>query len=361
MKSKLIPALTVEAGLKRELRRHLANLGFSKNHDGSLSPPESGKEAIRQLHWPKRVASLERNREFIAAYLPELERCFARGTEIDPGAIRLTLDRVSAGTSEAALFRLASLIWSVPVSGGYGRRLRYLVWDRSNAKLAGIIALGDPVFNLTVRDSYIGWNAQERAERLVNILDAYILGAVPPYNFILTGKAIACLLRTREVYDDFKQTYGTATGLISGVRKNPRLLAVTTSSALGRSSVYNRLRLGDMQYMVPIGYTEGWGHFHIPDHLFDGMRRYLRSLGHGYADKHRFGQGPNWRLRTIRVALKALGFDEAILRHGVRRQVFISELAKNARQVLRGDEDEPDISTLELKPIPVKVARSLHA
>ena len=95
------------------------------------------------------------------------------------------------------------MTWSVPVSNGFGRRLRYLVWDKNNGKLIGLIAIGDPVFNLSVRDNLIGWNAQDRRERLVNIMDAYVLGALPPYNVLLGGKMVACLIRTQKIYKDF--------------------------------------------------------------------------------------------------------------------------------------------------------------
>ena len=86
---------------------------------------------------------------------------------------------------------------------------------------------------------------------------------------------------------------------------------------MGRSSVYNRLNLGGIQYLKPIGYTRGWGHFHIPDQLFLELRDYLREIDHSYADQHRFGQGPNWRLRTTRAGLSELGFKEDLLRHGI--------------------------------------------
>lgn len=82
---------------------------------------------------------------------------------------------------------------------------------------------------------------------------------------------------------------------------------VTTSSSLGRSSVYNRLKLGSQAYLKAIGYTQGWGHFHVPDSLFGELRDYLRKRKHGYEDGHKFGEGPNWRLRTIRAAFDALG------------------------------------------------------
>jgi len=61
-------------------------------------------------------------------------------------------------------------------------------------------------------------------------MDAYVLGALPPYNTLLRGKLVACLIRSSDVY---------------GLREN----------------------------------------------------------GHSYADLHRFGEGPNWRLRTTRAAL----------------------------------------------------------
>jgi hypothetical protein len=141
---------------------------------------------------------------------------------------------------------------------------------------------------------------------------------------LLGGKVVACLIRSREVFDDFKRFYGNTVGIISGKRKRAELLAVTTTSSMGRSSVYNRLRLDGEQYLTPIGYTIGWGHFHIPEHLFEQIRQYLRAKRDPYAGNHQFGDGPNWRLRTIRKALVDLNINESVLRHGVRRDVFLS-------------------------------------
>ena len=71
--------------------------------------------------------------------------------------------------------------------------MRFLVWDTENGKLIGILALGDPVFNLSARDHHIGWTSTQRKKRLVGVMDAYVLGAVPPYSSLLCGKLIACL------------------------------------------------------------------------------------------------------------------------------------------------------------------------
>lgn len=314
--------------------------------DGSLAPPLSSKDTIRALHRDQRKALLKAHRRFIQQSLPKLAFHFANGGEVNPSKIAPRIELINAGTWQSDLFRLASLSWSVPVSAGFGRRLRYLVWDDQNDKLIGLMALGDPVYNLKVRDDLVGWDAQARSKRLVNILDAYVLGAVPPYNMLLCGKLIACLVRSKEVRDDFTRKYGDARGIISRRKKAARLVMVTTSSALGRSSVYNRLKLDGRFYLRPIGFTQGWGHFHIPNSLFAELRSFLRAKGHRYVDGHKFGEGPNWRLRTIRAAFDALGFRPDLLRHGIGREVFACELASNAKSVLRGNAKRPSYVNL---------------
>lgn len=246
---------TREASLKRRLRRHLKSLGFQKTEQGELAPPGTDKDAIRSVHSIQREGRLAANKQFLTAQAANLAGYFASGEDIDPGKIRPVLQRIETESWEGDLFRLASLTWSVPVSSGFGRRLRYLVWDDCNGKLIGIIAIGDPVFNLSVRDNLIDWMVEDHSKRLVNIMDAYVLGAVPPYNMLLGGKLLACLLRTRDIYDDFTKAYGGTTGIISKQEKRARLLAITTSSSMGRSSVYNRLKLDGVEYMTPIGYT----------------------------------------------------------------------------------------------------------
>ncbi|WP_215780719.1 Druantia anti-phage system protein DruA [Paludibacterium sp. B53371] len=335
-----------EANLKRKVREHLQALGFTKSDGGLLQAPGHGKDTIRSLHQHQRDERQLANSQFISRKGKKLFQFFASGKEVNPEKISPVLERISSNTVHGDLFRLAALSWSVPVSNGFGRRLRYLVWDESNGKLIGLIAIGDPVFNLAVRDQYIGWDTHDRSARLVNLMDAYVLGALPPYNALLGGKLVASLLRSRDLYDDFSNVYGRSTGVISNEEKNARLLAITTSSSMGRSSIYNRLKLDGTQYLESIGYTGGWGHFHIPDWLFYELRTYLRDIDHTYADQHGFGQGPNWRLRTTKAALSALGFKDDMMKHGIQREVFICQLANNASKILKTGKGQPDISSL---------------
>jgi hypothetical protein len=354
----VIPLLTVEARLKRSLRNHLHQLGFKRTEKGGLTPPDRSKDSFRQLHRAQLRERLNAERSFIAAQWPLLQNHFANGNEVDPSRVSPRLELIQADTWQSNLFRLAALTWSVPVSQGYGRRMRFLIWDDSNGKLLGLLALADPVFNLAVRDKYIGWTADERRRRLAHILDAYVLGALPPYNMLLGGKLVAALVGTREIRDAFARKYTGVRGVISGQIKPAALVMVTTSSALGRSSVYNRLRLGNYRVFQSVGYTSGWGHFHIPDSLFSTMREYLKACGHPYADNHRYGDGPNWKLRAVRECLRLLGLCTDWLRHGIEREVFVCELAENARSFLLGRSKHPHYGGL---PTVAEVAAAARA
>lgn len=333
----VLPILTLESRIKRKLRQHLKGLGFERDDDGGLKAPSTQKDTLRALHRVQRIEKLACNENFVSSNWRSLGRFFANGVEVEPTKVVPRIERVFSNTWQSDLFRLASLTWSVPVSAGYGRRMRFLVWDKHNEKLIGIFALGDPVFNLRARDNFVGWNLDNRRARLVNVLDAYVLGAVQPYSSLLGGKLVACVTNSLEVQDEFRRAYGATRGIISSKKKDARLTLITTTSSLGRSSIYNRLKLGGRQYFKSIGFTEGWGHFHVPSDLFDLMREFLEIRKHPYASSHGYGDGPNWRLRTVRAVLSLIGLSPDIMRHGIAREVFASELAVNACRVLRGE------------------------
>ena len=181
--------------LSRDIQRHLEAIGLNGNHPHGVL----GKDTVRNIHRFHRKAAQDRIRRALGNKLESLLQEIANGDDVKPETIQPELVEVRSGTRNADLFRFASLRWSIPVSQGYGRRLRYLVKDRANGKLIGLFALGDPVFNLRVRDEWIGWNQADRRERLVNVMDAYVVGAVPPYAELLGGKLVASLVASEEV------------------------------------------------------------------------------------------------------------------------------------------------------------------
>jgi hypothetical protein len=336
MKAKVVALNAREAQLKRKIRAHLKALGFARDEFGRLTPKDLTKDSYRLIHAHQRAEKVAKNATWLVRNQDKLIKHLASGDEVVPARISPALQEISGNSWESDLFRFASLNWRVPVSDGYGRRMRFLVWDENNGKLIGLIALGDAVFNQKARDSHIGWDHHQRGSALVNLMDAYVLGAIPPYSQILGGKLVASLLKTTDVSLAFRRKYSDSIGVISGEKKGARLAAITTSSALGRSSVYNRLKLDGDLILRPIGFTSGWGHFHFSGTLFDDMRQYLADVDDGYAHDFEFGSGPNWKIRLIRKTLERLRMDTSLAQHGFTREMFIAELGSNAIAYLNG-------------------------
>lgn len=251
------------ADLRDRIIRSLRAQGFRVRNGAILPPRELSKERIRELHETAVEHRIERARDGLFRVEKDLLRHIASGHEVDPLRMSPRLVEVLPDSEEELLFRYASLHWSIPVSSGYGRRLRFLVVDDSNGKLVGLIGLGDPVYNLGPRDEWVGWTPSDRKQRLGHVMDAFVLGAVPPYSFLLCGKLVAMLAASDTVRQAFKRKYGGTRSVIRRKRHDGRLALITTASALGRSSVYNRLCFGDRLLYESVGFTKGSGEFHF--------------------------------------------------------------------------------------------------
>ena len=128
MKTGLVIALPGdEAKLKRKVRAHFKRLGFLKAPDGTLMPPKLDKQSYRDMHAHQRDSRLDANRGWIAERSANLIQHFASGAELDVERIRPRIEIVRSGTWQGDLFRFATYHWKIPISEGYGRRLRFLV------------------------------------------------------------------------------------------------------------------------------------------------------------------------------------------------------------------------------------------
>ena len=334
------------AVLRTKVLDHLRGQGFQIAGDRLLGPVDDDKDRLRRLH-ADAVATL---RAGSASTLRHLDERFvhrlAQGDALDPAAVRPALVPVTDRRAfDGLLWRWLSLHWSIPVSSGYGRRLRFLVVDDGHhGKVIGLIGLADPVFALGARDAWVGWDAPTRGQRLANVMDAFVLGAVPPYSGLLGGKLVALLATSTEVRDAFAARYGHRETLISQRDPDARLALVTTTSALGRSSVYNRLTGPDGRLAFQsVGYTVGSGDFHLAGSIYAELAAFAAvNNPTGKTQVHerwRTGGGRN-RRETIQIALDALGLPSRQLRlHGIRRQVFVAPLMANAREYLTGQAD----------------------
>lgn len=333
-------AVMMDETLRHSLIDALLRQGFTLTDNQIVPPDQKDKDNIRKLYAHLRQERLQEAKPWLLSVEENLLAYFADGSEVKPEEIRPRLELVDTRW-KADLFRYASLTWSVPVSAGYGRRMRFLVFDESNGKLLGLFALCDPVYNLKARDQWIGWGVKEKNERLYHVLNAYVLGAVPPYSYLLGGKLIAMLTTSDEVREAFRKRYDKVASIIRGKVRKPHLVLITTTSALGRSSIYNRISFEGRKVFINLGFTKGWGQFHFSDGTFEKIKAFLREKGDPVIDEFKYGGGPNWRFRVIKRCLTHLGLSSDLLKHGVKREIFAAPLAENAREFLRGETSEP--------------------
>ena len=322
--------------LRGRIIRSLRAQGFRIRNGTILPPKELSKEKVRALHNTAVRHRIERARGGLFRKETELLQCIASGSDVVPSRVSPRLVEVKPDSKEELLFRYASLHWSIPVSSGYGRRLRFLLVDAHNDKLMGLIGLGDPVYSLCPRDEWIGWTPSDRKKRLSNVMDAFALGAVPPYSFMLGGKLVAMLATSDTVRGAFKKKYGGARSVISRKVHDGRLALITTTSALGRSSLYNRVRLGERLLYHRVGFTKGSGEFHFSNGLYGAITEFAEKHCDPTAKQKRWGSGFRNRREVIKKCLPALGLSGAWLYHGIEREVFVVPLARNTKEFLMG-------------------------
>src|SRR5262249_13861429 len=149
--------------------------------------------------------------------------------------------------------------------------------DRSNGRVIGIFGLADPVFNLSARDNLIGWTSDDRKARLYSVFDAYVLGAVEPYRQLIGGKLAALCAVSNEVITILENKYKDTITKIQGEVKSSRPVLITTTSALGRSSIYNRIAINGRPVFRAIGFTEGFGHFQFSNGLYGELLNLARA------------------------------------------------------------------------------------
>jgi hypothetical protein len=339
-------ALTAEE-LRQAVIEELEALGFEWA-GGDLHLPEARTKALyQQLHEPARLVELGRRQDWLRRRLPHYLHFFADGDEIDPDQIEPELVEVDEKW-EYELFRIARLTWSLPYSKGYGRRLAFLVVDQHNDKLMGILRLQSPPLSFPPRDKLFDYPEDRKTELVNQTMDVQTLGALPPYSRLLGGKLVAMAAVANEVRAAYRRKYEGVETEMAGRVLPPHLVALTTTSAFGRSSLYNRLRYRDEPIAESIGYTEGYGSFHLL-RLYPQFRDFLEAQG--ISTRGGYGTGPRRKWQTMVRALARLGFSSELLRHGVKRESFLFPLIQNLEAYMTGQNEEPEFRDLPFEDL----------
>lgn len=210
----------IEERVKLSIMHDLLRLDWKVEFsDGKVevTPPEYyDKNIIRQSMGVKRSEIIRNNRTWIDAHIEYARDNLADGASVLQSKIRPVIEVCKKG-SQHNLFRLFRYYWSSPYSEYVGRRIKLIIRDAAlpNRPVIGIAALGSPIIHIPERDDYIGWDKKTRTNNLIYAMDAYVIGALPPYNHILGGKLVSYILASDEVRKIYRDKYKDRVTLIS--------------------------------------------------------------------------------------------------------------------------------------------------
>lgn len=295
-----------------------------------IAPPKYYDKAVIKASMAiKRQEILKNKKAWIDKHIDIARRNLANGLDVLDSKIKPIIE-VCETQKQLDLFRIYRYFWSSPYSEYVGRRIKLIVRDAGlvSRPVIGIAALGSPIIHIPERDSWVGWDIETRTTNLNYTMDAYVIGALPPYNYLLAGKLMSYLLASREIREIVSKKYASS--------QFNKLVGIFTTSLYGHSSQYNRLRFKDRLLYEQIGETKGYGTLHLTNETFHAMIDFLRQRN--VLVSNRFGDGPVWSMRVIRSAGKLLGFDaDLLLRHSFKRKIYYVHLAKNSIQFLNGE------------------------
>jgi hypothetical protein len=319
--------------LKRKVIKVLKLQGFKINPH--VRPAGTSKKTYKRVQKVAKDEQILKYKNFLTEHFGTAKSFCRDGNEILPENIKLELREIKPDSLDGIIARWWNLIWwSLPYQTLYGRQLRFLLWDVTHDAPFGIIYLQSPILRMSVRDKALGI-PNDKLDYWVNMsLSAQRVGALPPYNEILGGKMVALALTSNEVRDIYKKKFNNTLTLMKERNIPPMLLFITTTSAFGRSSIYNRLKYHSEIVAEQLGFTQGSGSFHIPENLYEELIQFLRlndvNVQRGY------GNGPSRKLRLMALAFRYLGLP-SFEYHGIKREVFLFSLVKNLKKVIQKD------------------------
>jgi hypothetical protein len=316
--------------LQEQIIQVLKEQGFKINPH--VRPRGVSKTTLRRIQQKARFEQLSLHKSFLVDSLKKVKNYCRDASEIIPEKICLELREVQSNSFDEILFRWWNLIWwSIPYQRSYGRQMRFLLWDTTHDAPFGLICLQSPVLKMSVRDNYLNIPRDELDIWVNKSLNAQRVGALPPYNKLLGGKMVALALSCNEIREVYKRKYDDYISIIKGRKLKSELLFITTSSAFGKSSLYNRLKYNGEVVAKSLGYTQGSGSFHIPEELYEEILNFLSKKG---IDVSRgYGHGPSRKLKLISIGLKHLGLPKFEY-HGIKREFYLFPLVKNLMEVI---------------------------
>jgi len=323
-----------ENDLRNKIINSLKSQGFTINP--CLKPKTNEKDTLKRVHEQKRFEQLKLHKDFLIENMEEVKKYSISGREIEPKKIDLKLIEVKPDTFFSKLFFWWNLIWwSIPYERSIGRQMRFILWDDYHNAPFGLFSLQSPPLRSSVRDNFLGLDSKNIDYWINQSLYAQRIGALPPYNELLGGKMVALALTSNEVRDSYAKKYENRKTILRKQILPNRLLFIITTSAYGKSSVYERIKYKNETVSQFIGFTAGSGTFQLSEELYRACLKYLEqnniNIERGY------GTGPSRKMKLITTAFRYLGISK-YLYHNIRRGYYLFSNVKNLQGVIQNGE-----------------------
>ncbi len=326
----------IEESLRNDLRESLRQQGFIVHGEDKLALTTKAKDELRKIQIAAKAIIIKEQKDFIIRKANLAKKYSLIGNNINPSRIQLEMRPVKSGSEDELLFRWWNLTWwSMPYQRPYGRQMRFIIWDITHNAPFGLISLQSPVLKQAVRDKNLSIPNDELDYWVNRSMYAQRVGALPPYNQLIGGKMVALSLISNEIRAAYQEKYQNRKTIIAERNIESELLFITTTSAFGRSSIYNRLKYHKDIVAEKLGYTEGYGSFQIPDELYERIIEYLTSIGENTA--RGYGNGPSRKLKLINLACRKLGLANYTY-HGIKREYYLFSFVQNLKQVITRQE-----------------------
>jgi len=321
--------------LKNKIIKSLKEQGF--NVGDRLNPKRNSKINLKKIHKIKRLEQIKKHKKFLLQNIDLVKKFSICGKDIDISKIDLEIREIKPNTEESKIFFWWNLAWwSLPYDSPIGRQMRFIIWDKYHNAPFGLIGLQSPPIASSIRDKFLGLYNGNRVNWINQSMYGQRIGALPPYNELLGGKMVALALVSNELKQHYERKYKNKKTLMEGKKIPARILFITTTSAFGKSSMYDRVKYKKDTISNFIGFTSGAGTFHLSENLYKELLNFLSHKGINI--KRGYGTGPSRKLKLVTEGFKMLGLNgkkENYIFHNIKRGYYIFPLVNNLEDVLK--------------------------
>ncbi len=322
-----------EDSLITEINKYLIHQGFKINPH--LRVEDNKKNTLKKIHQQKRKEKIRSHSKFLIKNLKKVQKYSISGEELEPEKIDLELIEIKSRSLYSNLFFWWNLMWwSLPYDQPVGRQMRFFLWDNYHDCPFGLFYLQSPPLRSAVRDNYLEINNQNVDYWINQSLYGQRIGAIPPFNELLGGKMVTLSLTSNEVRDSYEKKYQNKETLLEHRELPSKLLFVTTTSAYGKSSVYERISYNNEPVSYFLGFTSGAGTFHISEELYQKCLNYLEQKDINV--KRGYGTGPSRKMKLISKAFAHLGIPQYTY-HNIKRGYYLFSNVENLKDIIHNN------------------------